>query len=157
MNDVQSLYKRDLILKSDAQTQEEVFKEVGEYLLSKDLVTNEFVEAIIERESNHPTGLDLAPVADNLLNVAIPHTEAEYCKTKAVVFVELNKELVFQNMISPDDELKVSYLFFIINDEKTNQTNVLSGLMTFMTNPENMRALAKLETVESIYEFLTQN
>lgn len=157
MDEVQALYKKDLILQSEAQTQEEVFKEVGEFLLSKDLVTDEFVDAIIERESNYPTGLDLAPVAENLPNVAIPHTETEYCKTKAVVFVKLNSELTFHNMISPDDELKVSYLFCIINDEKTNQTNVLSGLMAFMTNEENMRTLETLETPESIYEFLTKN
>jgi len=154
---VQSLYNKDLILKSDARTQEEVFKEVGSFLLDKQLVNDEFIDAIIDREHNYPTGLDLAPVAEGLPNVAIPHTETEYCKTKAVVFVKLTHEVVFYNMIAPDQELKVSYLFFIINDEKTNQTNVLSNLMAFMTNEENMRTLEQKETPEEIYEFLINN
>src|SRR5690625_7594396 len=126
MATVQSLYNKDLILKSDAKTQEEVFKEVGSFLLDKELVNDEFIDAIIEREHNYPTGLDLAPVAEGLPNVAIPHTETEYCKTKAVVFVKIAHDVAFHNMIAPDQELKVNYLFFIINDEKTNQTNVRS-------------------------------
>lgn len=157
MDDIQALYDKDLVLRSDARTQTDVFKEVGNYLLSKDLVTADFVDALIEREANHPTGLDLAPVGDQLPNVAIPHTETEYCKTKAIVFVKLTHPIMFHNMIAPDQELDVTYLFFIINHDNSNQTNVLSGLMGFMTNEENMRTLEKLETPASIYEFLTNN
>lgn len=151
---VDTLYDRELILKSDAQTQEEVFKEIGAFLLKKDLVNEQFTDAIIEREKNYPTGLDLAPVAEQLPNVAIPHTETEYCKSKAVVFVKLNNQITFHNMINPDEALRVKYLFFIINNEKTNQTDVLSNIMAFITNKENMRTLERLDTAESIYNFL---
>lgn len=151
---VDTLYDRELILKSDAQTQEEVFKEIGAFLLKKDLVNEQFTDAIIEREKNYPTGLDLAPVAEQLPNVAIPHTETEYCKSKAIVFVKLNNQITFHNMITPDETLRVKYLFFIINNEKTNQTDVLSNIMAFITNKENMRTLEQLDTAESIYKFL---
>jgi len=154
---VQSLYSKDLILKSDAKTQVEVFNEVGSFLLDKGLVNDEFIDAIIDREHNYPTGLDLSPVAEGLPNVAIPHTETEFCKTKAVVFVKLTHEVLFYNMIAPEQELKVNYLFFIINNEKTNQTNVLSNLMAFMTNAKNMETLEQKETPEEIYEFLINN
>lgn len=157
MDTIQSLYKEDLILTSDAQSRDDVFEEIGTYLLDKGLVTDDFIEAIKERESNYPTGLDLAPVAEGLPNVAIPHTETEYCQAKAVVVVKLTNELIFHNMIAPDEELNVKYLFFIINNEKTNQTNVLSSLMAFMTNEENMRTLEELETTQAIYEFLINN
>ncbi|NBJ70589.1 MULTISPECIES: PTS sugar transporter subunit IIA [Clostridia] len=155
MEGVCSLYKKDLIFKSDAQTQDEVFNEIGTKLLQKGLVNDRFIAAIKNREKEYPTGLDLSPVAKGLSNVAIPHTEAEYCKTKAIAFVKLNDGITFRNMIVPDLDLKVKYLFFIINNEKTNQTNVLSDLMSFITNENNMRYLKKLDNTESIYNFLT--
>lgn len=156
MSDINKLYQKDLVLISDANTKKEVFEEVGKYLFEKDLVNKDFVEAIKERETDYPTGIDLAPVADGLPNVAIPHTDTEYCNTKAIVFVKLNESITFNNMISPEEKLDVSYLFFIINNEKTNQTNVLSGLMDFMTTDDNMEKLDRLKGKEDIYEFLTK-
>ncbi|MBS4535754.1 PTS sugar transporter subunit IIA [Clostridium sp. D2Q-14] len=154
---LQSLFKKDLVYISDKNTQEEIFEEIYNILLERGLVTEEFKEAIIEREKNFPTGLDLSPVGNGLPNVAIPHTETEYCKSKLVVVVKLNNSIVFNNMIEPDKELKVNYLFFIINDEKTKQSNVLSRLMSFITEKEKIEHLDKLNSESDIYEFLIKN
>lgn len=157
MSDIKDLYAKDLILKSQARTKAAVLEEVGNYLQEKNLVKDTFVSAIIEREQEFPTGIDLAPVGENLPNVAIPHTDTEHCKTKAIVFVKLEEAISFNNMIKPDEQLEVNYLFLIVNDQKTNQTNVLSELMGFMTNEENMHQLEELDSEEEIYEFLTKN
>lgn len=153
MESVKSLFRQDLIFISDLQTQEEVFTYIGDILRQKGLVKKGFTESILDREKNYPTGLDLSPVADDMPNVAIPHTEAEYCNDKAVVFTKLNRELTFRNMIDPEKELKVQYLFFIINNEKTNQTNILSELIEFMTNREHMKRLETLKGKREIHQF----
>lgn len=157
MEAIKELYKKDLILESDAKTKEEVLQEVGDYLYGEGLVKESFSEAIIEREGDYPTGIDLAPIAEGLPNVAIPHTDTEHCDSKAIVFVKLKKAVTFNNMIKPEEELPVSYLFMIVNDQKTNQTNVLSELMGFMTNEDNMHELDALDSKEEIYEFLVNN
>src|SRR5690625_5588463 len=138
MATVQSLYNKDLILKSDAKTQEEVFNEVGSFLLDKGLVNDEFIDAIIDREHNYPTGLDLSPVAEGLPNVAIPHTETEFCKTKAVVFVKLTHEVLFYNMIASEQELKVNYLFIIDDDNATLQSHSHSILIVLLENHKSI-------------------
>ncbi|WP_182200225.1 PTS sugar transporter subunit IIA [Paraliobacillus salinarum] len=152
---MENLYQKDLILSSNATTQEEVFSEISQILLEKGIVKDSFKDAIVERELNYPTGLDLSPVAEGLPNVAIPHTETEHCDAKVVVFVKLTNPIVFHSMIAPDNELNVNYLFMIINNEKTNQTNVLSELMAFMTDVDNVKTLEALETNKEIYDFLT--
>ncbi|WP_255307031.1 PTS sugar transporter subunit IIA [Paraliobacillus sp. PM-2] len=152
---MEKLYQKDLIFSSNATTQQEVFTEISSMLLEKGIVKESFKDAIIERESNYPTGLDLSPVAEGLPNVAIPHTDTEHCDAKAVVFIKLTNPIPFNNMIAPDNELNVNYLFMIINNEKTNQTNVLSELMAFMTDVDNIKTLETLETNEDIYNFLT--
>ncbi|MEF2293504.1 PTS sugar transporter subunit IIA [Virgibacillus dokdonensis] len=150
-----SLFEKDLILCSNAQTQDEVFSEIGNILIEKGLVKESFIEAIKSREKEYPTGLDLSPVEKGLSNVAIPHTEPEYCRSQSIVFVKLNNEVTFKNMISPEVDVSVTYLFFIINNKKQNQTNVLSNLMAFLTNKENVKNLDTLNSAESIYNFLT--
>ncbi|WP_312853882.1 PTS sugar transporter subunit IIA [Thermoactinomyces mirandus] len=155
MESVKSLFREELIFMTDLQTQEEVFAYIGDTLLQKGLVKKGFTESILEREKNYPTGLDLNPVADDMPNVAIPHTETEYCNDKAVVFVKLDRNIPFRNMIEPDRELTVKYLFFIVNHEKNSQTNILSELIEFMTNREHMKKLESLKGKKEIYDFLT--
>lgn len=154
MKEIKTLFKKELILKSKATTQEEVFKEVGQYLLEKNLITINFIDAIISREDNYPTGIDLSVVEENLANVAIPHTDMKYCKTEAIVFVKLEQSISFQNMIRPEECLDVWYLFFILNNEKPRNRNILSELMDFLTIADNMHQLNQLETTQEIYEFL---
>ncbi|MGA8944011.1 MAG: PTS sugar transporter subunit IIA [Thermoactinomyces sp.] len=155
MKSVKNLFSKELIFTTDLQTQEEVFKYIGDILLQKGLVRKGFTESILDRERNYPTGLDLSPVADDMPNAAIPHTETEYCNDKAVVFVKLDRGIPFRNMIEPEQELKVKYLFFIINHEKNNQSNILSELIGFMTNREHMKKLESLTEKNEIYNFLT--
>ncbi|WP_040984257.1 PTS sugar transporter subunit IIA [Oceanobacillus jeddahense] len=156
MDSIKSLFDRELIFIEDAQDQEEVFNRIGKILYEKEIVHADFIEGLIERECEHPTGLDLSPVADDISNVAIPHTEIEYCRSKNIVFVKLNKPIMFYNMIVPEQKIAVKYLFFIINNEKSNQTNVLSELMGFLTVPENIKHLETLKTNDDIYQFLTK-
>ncbi|MGH2066973.1 PTS sugar transporter subunit IIA, partial [Aerococcus sp. L_4] len=47
---------------SHATTSEEVLKEIGLKLLKKGLVKEKFIENILEREQNYPTGLDLSVI-----------------------------------------------------------------------------------------------
>lgn len=155
MSEKNVLYTEDLVLKSNARTQKELFKEVGNYLFEKNLVTEGFVDAICERESKYPTGIDLSVVADSLPNIAIPHTEAQYCKAKRIVFVKLKQALSFNDMIKPDEYLDVRYLFFIINNTKEKQSTILSDLMEFITNPEHLNYLETLDTEKDMYEYLS--
>lgn len=156
MEELASLFSEDLVFIENAKTQHEIFTTIGERLLEKGIVNDGFINAIISREENYPTGLDLSPVSDEISSVAIPHTEVEYCNSKHVVVVKLNENILFHNMISPDQEIFVKYLFFIINNDAKNQTNVLSGLMSFITDVESMKVLETLTTEKEIYNYLIQ-
>ncbi|HLQ74934.1 MAG TPA: PTS sugar transporter subunit IIA, partial [Alloiococcus sp.] len=65
MTEFKEFYREDLIFKSKARTKEEVFEEIGQILIDKDLVTEEFPSEIIKRENNFPTGLDLGIVVED--------------------------------------------------------------------------------------------
>lgn len=154
MSNLASLFSKDLVFIQDEKTQQEVFENIGNQLFEMGIVKQGFTAAIMDREVNHPTGLDLRPVSEGLPGVAIPHTDAVHCSSKKVVIIKLNHVIQFKNMIAPDQDVPVKYLFMIINDDAQQQTDVLSGLMAFMTNVENMEKLMELDSEQEIYEFL---
>lgn len=155
MEAIRKKYRREFILKSKGTTKEAVLREVGTILCEKGVVKESFVPAIIGREANYPTGIDLSPIAVGLPNVAIPHTDPRHCKDELIVFVKLERAVTFYNMMQPDEALAVNYLFMIINDQPQQQTSMLAELMDFMTQSEKMQELDQLNTTEAIYGFLT--
>ncbi|MCL1632780.1 PTS sugar transporter subunit IIA [Sporolactobacillus sp. CPB3-1] len=156
MANTEKLFDPDLIFFEDASSFEELFQSVGGKLLEKKLVNPGYIEAMTEREKNFPTGLDLSVVNPDSLSVAIPHTEVEYCNWKGVVVARLKEPIAFHNMISPDKTVPVKYAFFILNNEKNSQTNLLSYLMGFFTSGDKVSELDSLNTKEEIYQFITK-
>lgn len=152
--ELKDLFSKDLIFSLQVDSQEELFDKVADLLESKKIVTPSYKNALKEREKNFPTGLDMEFLGKNLPNVAIPHTDIVHNLTENIVVVKLDKAVTFYNMISPDKEVNVSLLFFIINNSSSSQTNILANLMDFFTSQNNLENLSKLSTSEDIYDYL---
>ncbi|MDI3480663.1 MAG: galactose system component [Tepidanaerobacteraceae bacterium] len=156
ISEISDLFRKDLIFIIDEKNAEDIFKNIGKVLFNKGLVNEGFIDAIIKREKEFPTGLNLN-VLDNdeiIPNVAIPHTESEYCNSKNIVVVKLKNEVLFKNMIKPEEELKVKFIFIILNDMKGKQTNILSNLIEFLMKKDNIINLNKLEDTNEIYNYI---
>lgn len=83
-----------------------------------------------ERENNYPTGIDITPISTELANVAIPHTEGEFVNARLIVPVKLTQEVTFKNMILPDEELSVKFLFMILNNDPEGRQTYWRRLWT---------------------------
>lgn len=151
------LIVRDNVYISDASSKEDLFKELYDKLKADDLVNDKFLQMVEEREKNYPTGMDMSLVSDSLPNIAIPHTEAEACKVTRVIPVKLNKKISFNNMIDPEKELDVSFIFMILNNEGGMQTDVLANIMDFVTKTQGIEELFSLDSEDKIYEFIKKN
>lgn len=159
MSTGKEFFAPDTVYVSDKTTQEEVFNEVYQDLLKKDLVTDDFIVNLIERELNYPTGLDMTPVDSQLPNIAIPHTESEFVKTTRIVPIKINQAIIFHNMINPDEELQVSFLFMILNEDGEAQAGLLADIMDFINSTDRKKMLEffTYEDPKQIYQFLVEN
>lgn len=153
---ISKLFKPDLIYIEDFNEQDEAFEKISYKLLEKGLVKEEYLEALKNREEEFPTGIDLSVVDSRLPNVAIPHTESGFCNITKVVVTKLKNELSFKNMMDSSKELKVRYLFMILNATSGEQVNILANLMEFVTNKENMDNLERANTIDEIYKVVSQ-
>ncbi len=64
--------KKVLLFHKDVKTQDEIFNQLDQFLLSKDVVNDGFLNAVKKREATFPTGLQL----ESGIGVAIPHYES---------------------------------------------------------------------------------
>ncbi len=143
----------------NVSTKEEIFEKISSDLLKKDLITESFLEKIIERERSYPTGLNMRPVNPEYPNIAIPHTESEYVKTTRIVPIKLMKPVLFNNMIDPSETLEVSFLFMILNGKGETQAGLLAQIMDFINSSNKNELLSCLNSDDPkrIYEFISNN
>lgn len=151
------LIDKDLIFILNAEEKEDVFKEIYTTLYEKDLVTEDFLNMIIKRENEYPTGMDMSVIDGVDYNIAIPHTESYAVKTKKVIPVKLEEEILFNNMINPEESLKVKFLFIILNDGSDEQTGILAKIMDFVTQTKDINTLFEMDSKEEIYKYIQNN
>ena len=91
-------------------------------------------------------------------NIAIPHTEAEFVNVRKVIPVHLDNEIEFNNMIDPDQKMKVRFLFMILNDDPEGQSNILAQIMNLVTTtpPNDLKTFFKSTDTGAIYNFLSK-
>ena len=150
--DENQLFQQDLIFKEEFTNLDEAFEAMADKLFKRGLVKETYLEAIKEREKNYPTGIDLSVVEKNFPNVAIPHTESQYCNATYVILVKLKNEITVKNMMDSNIELQVKYLFMILNEAGGEQANILANIMGFVTDKANIDSLEKAETIKELYE-----
>ena len=91
--------------------------------------------------------------------MAIPHTEGEFVNTRMIVPIELTHPIKFNNMIEPDKELDVKFLFMILNNDPEGQANILAQIMDFLnsTPVDQLTKLFNLKSTDEIYEFMAEH
>jgi len=155
--DKNQLFEHELIFKEDFTNLDQAFEVMADKLFKRGLTKEHYLKSIKEREKNYPTGIDLSVVEKDFPNVAIPHTESEYCNATKVILVKLQNEITVMNMMDSDSELKVKYLFMILNKAGGEQANILASIMDFVTNKNNINSLEKAETIEELYNVVKNN
>lgn len=151
-----NLIEKDLIFKEDFVSLDQAFKCLSKIFLERGLVKQGYLEALMEREKNYPTGIDLTAVSQEFPNIAIPHTESMYCNATKIIVIKLERDIVSKDMMNPDKDLNVKYLFMILNKDGGEQSNILAKIMEFATNKENISMLAASDSLDSIYDVVNK-
>lgn len=151
-----NLFEKDLVFISKETDKNQVFKDLSDYLLEKDYVTEDFYDMIVKREQEHPTGIDTFKFNQIKSNIAIPHTESYAVKVTRIIPIKLENDISFKNMLTKED-LDVKFLFVILNKEGSEQTNILMHILNFVSKPGNLKKLFEKQSAEEIFDYLKEN
>lgn len=147
------LVREELILDDlDADTREEALRRMAETLVQRGYCAPGFVQAILDREAAHPSGLPMPA-----LKIAIPHTDAEHVKTSALLFARLRKPVEFRSMGSPDEKLQVGLISMFALKEKKLIGDLLETLLTVYQHEEVLNALSSAKDRAAMFSILKEN
>ena len=131
------MLKEELILLDmECKSREEVLITLSNLLYKSGAVKNTFQEAVLKREVIYPTGLPA-----DAFDIAIPHTDGEHTIFPAMAVGVLKEPVVFQQMGSPEIELKPRLVMMLaINDPKT-QLGTLMKIMDVIQNEDKLKKI----------------
>jgi PTS system galactitol-specific IIA component len=139
-----------VLLRVSAASAEEVIRRLAALLEAEGVVRPSFVEAVLERERTHPTGLPLA----GDLHAAIPHADVTHVIAPALAVATLACPVSFRNMVNPGEIVPVSIVILMALDEPHSQIEMLQRLAAFFQDPERVRKVYEARTAEDLIQAL---
>ncbi len=147
------LVRPELILdRLHAVDRDDALKQMAQYLVDRGYCLPSFVEAILERERNHPSAL---PMPGH--KIAIPHTDAEHVEKSAILFARLYAPVQFRSMGSPDDVLDVQMISMFALKEKKRIGDLLETLINVYQHNEILENILLAPEADTIFHVLRQS
>lgn len=137
--------EEDIILKLEADTSEEVLSTICAQLLDEGKIKEGYLEALLAREADYPTGLDLGGV-----NIAIPHTDWQWSNTTQLAIATLAKPVAWRSMEDPDETVEVSMVVMSLFDNPAHQLEALQEIISVVQDQGLVARLVDTDDVREI-------
>ncbi len=124
---------------------------IGKKLMLAGLVNDDFIEAVINREIEYPTGLPTS------IPVALCHTDPEYVKCSFLTVATLEKPVQFHEMGKPDNIQEVKIVFFLGILNKDKHINILKNIMKFIQSEPLLQSICATDSKSEIKKILIDN
>lgn len=144
---MQSVYEDLVLYGVEAANAEEAIRKVGGRLLEKGFVKDTYIDAVVQREVEYPTGLQLKNTA-----VAMPHTAGIHVNIPAVCVAKLAHPVVFAHMGDPDAKVEAELLLMMAIKDPNAQLETLQKVMGVFTNEAAVEALRSAGDQRTLYE-----
>jgi galactitol PTS system EIIA component len=143
----------DLIfLNQENVTRDELFTQVSQQLLNKGLVKESYLDAIIARENDHPTAMQLANMV-----VAIPHVDVEHVNEERLVVATSKSGIEFKSAEEFDATVDSNVIFFLLLKNKDDHLQFLVKLMGLFRQSDVMNKLLNATTPNEIISTLNES
>ncbi|MFK3661486.1 PTS sugar transporter subunit IIA [Scandinavium sp. NPDC088450] len=137
-----------ITLKAAYDCQEDFFKHSFQALYLQEYVEASYLNKIVAREKEYPTGLVAAG-----LNIAIPHTDPQHIKKPFIAITQLATPLPFFVMGTTDERVDVDWIFSLGVTQAENQIFLLQTLMSIFSHHERVEALKALTSADDVFAF----
>jgi len=128
-----------------------VLQQLAGILIKKRYADRELSTAIIEREREFPTGLELKEG----VNVAIPHADAKYVRKPAIVVAKLAKPVKFQHMVDRK-EIDVDTVFLLALNDPHSQIQTLQKLASSFEDEKILLRIKSAKNSKELASFLKE-
>lgn len=104
---------------------ETVLRELSQYAVDRGYADGGYVEAVLDREADYPTGLRIPAES---FGIAIPHADPEYVSTEAVILGLPPRTVAFRSMDDPGQTVDAEAVLLLLTAGSDGYTSFLSNL-----------------------------
>ncbi len=119
-------------------------------LLAAGKITPDYIDAVIDRENEFPTGLPAA------LGVAIPHADPEHVLEEGISIVTLENPVIFHGMGAPEEKIEVYLLFFLAIKDGASQVEILQQIVSIIQDEMVLHKIKDAKSTEKVYNLLNE-
>lgn len=144
------MLRKELIeLHVRAESAEAVIRLLGGKMQELGLVSGEYVNAVLDREKQFPTGLPTAGI-----HIAIPHTSGTYVNTACVGVATLEEPVLFESMEGTGEQLEVGIVILLAIADSQQQLSFLKTLMKVFQDADILLAMKNAQTKDALMDVL---
>jgi PTS system galactitol-specific IIA component len=140
----------DLVVVIDnATTYQEVESILAERLVQLGYAKDTYPQAIAERETNYPTGLDVEGI-----NAAMPHCDIANVNNPAICVGVLKNPVAWRKMDDPDATCQVSLVTMLALTEAHAHIDMLTKVVALIQNQDLMKQIVGSDNADEIYKLI---
>lgn len=135
----------------EAKSYEDVMRQVGGALVQEGYARDSYIEALIAREKEFPTGLDV-----DGMGVAIPHTDVSHVKKAGIAIGVLNRPVTFVQMGTDDETVGVRLVFMLAVVNPNEHIDQLQRIIDIIQDKGVLGRLLKVRDAEQIIRIVKE-
>ena len=147
----EELDKSVIVPDLEAETWEDVMKSLGQKLIDEGYTKESYIDALLTREKDFPTGLDI-----DGLGVAIPHTDVSHVNKAGIAIGVLKKPVTFIQMGSDDEEVGVKLVFMLAVTDPNAHIDELQRIIEIIQDKDVLEKLFTVTDKDTIIEVIKE-
>ena len=145
----EELDKNMIVTGLEAETYQDVMKQLGGIVIREGYAKETYIDALIEREGEFPTGLDI-----DGYGVAIPHTNPTHINKVGTAIAILKKPVTFIEMGTDDDEVQVRIVFMLAVKDPNAHIDSLQRIIGMLQDTALLERLLQATDADAIIQMI---
>lgn len=138
-----------IVIGLDADENKDVLKKLGSVVVKAGYAKESYVDALIVREEEYPTGLDVDGIG-----VAIPHTSVDHVNKVGIAIATLNSPVTFVQMGTDDETVAVHLVFMLAVVDPNAHIDQLQRIVEIIQDKAVLESLRKAKDPEEIIHII---
>lgn len=135
----------------NAKDSADVMQQVGGAVIKEGYAKESYIEALINREKEFPTGLDV-----DGFGVAIPHTDVSHVLKEGITIARLEKPVTFVQMGTDDETVEVRLVFMLSVVDPNAHIDQLQRILEIIQDTAVLDKLLSVTNKEQIIEIIKE-
>ncbi len=140
-----------IVTSLEAEDSSDALARLGELVTEKGYAKSSYAAALVEREKEYPTGLDIDGIG-----VAIPHVDPSHVNKQAVAIAILKKPVTFIQMGSDDEAVDVQIMFMLAVVDPNAHIDQLQRIFEIIQDKAFLETLMSAKDSEQIIKIIKE-